>query len=79
MKRKTPILDGNGWISCWCYETQRQVNIKGELDRGSISQVLTVEKCNQEAVCPQVFTKYCLLGKKREGKITEDQENQKQW
>jgi len=70
MKRRTPILsEGNGWFSCWCYTTKRQVNIKGKLRQGTIAQILTVEKCSKEAVCPQVFSSGCLIGKRREGKF----------
>jgi hypothetical protein len=63
------VSDNNGWFSCWCYATKRQVNIKGELDYGSIAQILTVENCSQEATCPQVFSSECLIGKRREGKF----------
>jgi len=65
------MSDGNGWFGCWCYTTKRQVNIKGKLTLGSIAQILTVEKCSKEAVCPQVFSSACLLGKRREGKFVE--------
>jgi len=71
------MSDGNGWFGCWCYTTKRQVNIKGELQQGAITQILTVEKCSREAVCPQVFSIMCLIGKMREGKFcTEKRHNQ---
>jgi hypothetical protein len=69
-ERRTLILsENNGWFSCWCYVTKRQVNIKGELQQGSIAEILTVKKCSHEESCPQVNSHECLLGKRREGKF----------
>ena len=65
------MSDGNGWFSCWCYDAKRQVNIKGELQQGTIAKILTVKKCSREAICPQVFSSGCLIGKRREGKFCE--------
>lgn len=72
------MSEDNGWFSCWCYETKRQVNIKGELGHGSIAQILTVEKCSREATCQKVFSSGCLIGKRREGKFCKEERRHKQ-
>jgi len=65
------MIENNGWFLCWCYEAKRQVNIKGELQQDSIAKILDVKKCSREAICPQVFSSGCLIGKRREGKFVE--------
>ena len=69
------MLSDNEWLSCWCYETKKQVDVKGKLEPESIAQILTVEHCSQEDDWKVFFFGY-LIGKKREGNFKRSEKGQ---
>ena len=54
------------WVSCWCYATQRQVNVRGEIVGRRQADLLRVTDCEHRD-CAKRHAEDCLIGKLREG------------
>lgn len=53
--------------SCWCYATQRQVNLEGVIAGRRQADLLKVTDC-QHKDCPKRFEVDCLIGHVMEGR-----------
>lgn len=54
-------------VSCWCYATQRQVQVKGRIVGKRQADLLEISDCEHKH-CPKRYAKDCLIGKLREGR-----------
>ena len=53
--------------SCWCYAVKKQVRIQGKIVGWRQAELLEVTGCSEE-LCPEKYSKFCLVGKLREGR-----------
>ena len=54
-------------VDCWCYCIKKQVWVKGEIAGKRQAELLRVTDC-EEKTCPMRYSKFCLIGKLREGR-----------
>jgi len=54
-------------VDCWCPVVKKQVWIKGEIVGKRQAELLRVRECEQIG-CPMKHSKFCLIGKLREGR-----------
>jgi len=54
-------------VSCWCYATQKQVQVKGMIVGKRQADLLKVADCKHKD-CPKRHSLDCLVGKLREGR-----------
>ena len=54
-------------VSCWCYATQRQVRVKGEIVGKRQADLLKISDCEIKD-CPKRYAIDCLIGKLLEGR-----------
>lgn len=53
-------------VSCWCYATQRQVQVRGRIVGKRQADLLEISDCEHQD-CAKRYTKGCLIGKLLEG------------
>ena len=54
-------------VSCWCYVTQRQVQVKGRTVGKRQADLLEISDCEHKD-CSKRYAKDCLIGKLLEGR-----------
>jgi len=55
-------------FSCWCYATQRQVRVKGEIVGKRQADLLRISDCEHKETCPRACAVDCLIGEVLEGR-----------
>lgn len=54
-------------VSCWCYATERQVQVRGRIVGKRQADLLEVSDCEHQD-CAKRYAKDCMIGRLLEGR-----------